>query len=76
MGAAASSSAAGSHPGAGTSEKSLPGPASHDPTPPGPFFRLFPAPSAPRRTAAAVKRSLPDNGEDRRTLARREQPPS
>ena len=75
-GAAAGSSAAGSHPGAGTSEKSLPGPASHDPTPPSPFFRLFPAPSIPRRTTAVVKRSLLDNGEDRRTLPKREQPPS
>jgi len=76
VGAAAGSSAAGSHPGAGTSEKSLPGPASHDPTPPSPFFRLFPAPSIPRRTTAVVKRSLLDNGEDRRTLPKREQPPS
>ncbi len=33
LGAATGSSAAGSHPTAGTSEKSLPGPAAHDPTP-------------------------------------------
>jgi hypothetical protein len=33
LGAAAGSSAAGSHPSTGTSEKSLPGPAAHDPTP-------------------------------------------
>ena len=35
LGAATDSSAAGSDPIAGTSDKSLPGPASHDPTPPG-----------------------------------------
>jgi len=33
MGAATGSSAAGSHPSTGTWEKSLPGPATHDPTP-------------------------------------------
>jgi transposase len=33
VGAATGSSAAGLHPSAGTSEKSLPGPAAHDPTP-------------------------------------------
>ncbi len=59
VGAATGSSAAGLHPSAGTSEKSLPGPATSDPTPPGPARSSgrFPA-LAPRRTAAAVKRSL------------------
>jgi hypothetical protein len=33
VGAATGSSAAGLHPSTGASEKSLPGPASHDPTP-------------------------------------------
>ena len=57
LGTATGSSAAGSHPAAGTSEKSLPGPATSDPTPPRPdrFSGLSAAP-APRRTAAAVKR--------------------
>jgi hypothetical protein len=76
VGAAAGSSAAGSHPGAGTSEKSLPGPASHDPAPPRPIPPAAPGALDPRRTAAVVKRPLLDNGEDRRTLTRREQPPS
>ena len=57
LGAATGSSAAGLHPAAGTSEKSLPGPATSDPTPPrsARSSGRFPAP-APRRTAAAVKR--------------------
>ena len=56
VGAATGSSAAGLHPAAGTSEKSLPGPTS-DPTPlrPARSSGRFPAPD-PRRTAAAVKR--------------------
>jgi transposase len=75
--AATSSSAAGSDPNAGTSEKSLPGPASHDPTPPGrPVLRAAPAASASCRTAVAVKRPLLDGDENRLTLKRREQPPS
>jgi transposase len=72
-GAATVSSAAGSHPDAGTSDKSLPGPATSDPTAEG--HLISPAtPAAPdhRRTAAAVKRAVLDSGEDRRTLARRE----
>jgi transposase len=75
VGAAAGSSAAGSNPSAGTSEKSLPGPATADPTPANPIRSS----GRSRRpfsswTAAAVKRSLLDGGEDRRTLARRERP--
>jgi hypothetical protein len=73
LGAATDSSAAGSDPNAGSSDKSLPGPATCDltpashPIPPG-------TPGAPdrRRTAAAVKRAVLDGGEDRRTLAGRE----
>jgi hypothetical protein len=58
VGAATGSSAAGSHPAAGTSEKSLPGPATSDPTPARPPRSpgRFPA-SARCRTAPAVKRS-------------------
>ena len=57
LGAATGSSAAGLHPSAGTSEKSLPGPATSDPTPPRPArFSGRSAAPAPRRTAAAVKR--------------------
>jgi transposase len=57
LGAATGSSAAGLHPAAGASEKSLPGPATSDLTPPGPdrFSGRSAAPAA-RRTAAAVKR--------------------
>ena len=73
LGAATDSSAAGSHPDAGSSDKSLPGPATSDPTP---ASRLIPpvTPAAPdrRRTAAAVKQAVLNSGEDRRTLARRE----
>ena len=76
MGAATGSSAADSHPGAGTSEKSLPGPATPDATPACPVLRVAPAAPGPRRTAAAVKRRLLDDGENRHTLARREQRPS
>jgi transposase len=73
LGAATGSSAAGSHPGTGTSDKSLPGPATSDPTPPRhPILPVIPADPSPRRTAAAVKRAVLDGGEDRRTLARRE----
>jgi transposase len=56
VGAAISSSAAGSHPSAGTSEKSLPGPAVNDPTPhhaacsPGHSRHHSPAPDHSRRT--------------------------
>ena len=77
MGAATGSSAAGSYPNAGTSEKSLPGPATSDPTPPDSSIpRTDPAASRSSRTAAVVKRSLLDHGEDRLTLKRREQTPS
>jgi transposase len=56
LGAATGSSAAGLHPSAGTSEKSLPGP-TNDPTLPRPGrFSGRSAAPAPRRTAAAVKR--------------------
>jgi transposase len=56
LGAATGSSAAGLHPAAGTSEKSLPGP-TNDPTLPRPArFSGRSAARAPRRTAAAVKR--------------------
>ena len=54
LGAATGSSAAGSHPAAGTSEKSLPGPATSDPTPPRPArfsgrsARLAPPPDRSR----------------------------
>jgi hypothetical protein len=40
-----------------------------------PFFSQFPAPLDQSRTAAVVKRSLLDNGEDRRALTRRERRP-
>ena len=57
VGTATGSSAAGLHPAAGTSEKSLPGPATSDPAPPRPArFSGRSAASPPRRTAAAVKR--------------------
>jgi transposase len=58
LGAATGSSAAGSHPSTGTSEKSLPGPATNDPTPapadppiasPRRSPRLRPAPARSRR---------------------------
>jgi transposase len=72
-GAATDSSAAGSYPDAGSSDKSLPGPATSDPTPAShPIPPVTPAASAPRRTAAAVKRAALDGGQDRRTLAGRE----
>src|SRR6266487_1220586 len=57
LGAATGSSAAGLHPSAGTSEKSLPGPAAHDLTPAKPipsagrFRRPSPAPDRSRRQA-------------------------
>jgi transposase len=59
-GAATGSSAAGLHPSAGTSEKSLPGPATDDPTPgkpahsPGPSRRSPPAPDRRRRQAQSA----------------------
>ena len=68
-GAAIDSSAAGWDPGAGSSDKSLPGPVTSDPTP---ILPATPAAIAPRRTAVAVKRTALDGGEDRRTLASRE----
>jgi hypothetical protein len=72
-GAATGSSAAGSDPITGTSDKSLPGPVTSDPTPgTHPVSPDTPAAIIPRRTAAAVKRTLLDGREDRRTLARRE----
>jgi transposase len=77
VGAATGSSAAGSDPNAGTSEKSLPGPATGDLTPANrSFLRAAPAASNPGRTAVAVKRPVLDGDEDRLTLKRREQPPS
>ena len=67
----------GSDPTTGTSEKSLPGPATCDPTPPGCSIpRAAPAAFNSGRTAATVKRTVLDHGEDRLTLKRREQPPS
>jgi transposase len=72
-GAAPDSSAAGSHPDAGTSDQSLPGPATSDPTPGSlPILPAAPAAFDPHRTAAAVKRAALDGGEDRGTLAKRE----
>ena len=69
VGAATGSTAAGSDPIAGTSDKSLPGPATCDPTPPGrPVLRAAPAASRSGRTAVAVKRPLLDGDEDRLTL--------
>jgi len=72
LGAATGSSAAGLHPSTGASEKSLPGPAAHDPTPAKPAHSPGRSrrPPSPRRTAAVVKRSLLDDGQDRRTLFR------
>jgi transposase len=75
VGAATGSSAAGSNPSTGASEKSLPGPADNDPTPPQPAHSPGRSPRLHQhRTAAAVKRPLLDGGEDRRALASREQP--
>jgi transposase len=60
VGAATGSSAAGLHPSTGTSEKSLPGPATNDPTPhglarsPGRPRRLSPAPDRSRRQAQSA----------------------
>jgi len=72
-GAATDSSAAGCDPNAGSSDKSLPGPATCDLTPEShPILPVAPAASDPRRTAAAVKRAVLDSGEHRRTLAGRE----
>jgi hypothetical protein len=75
-GAATGSSAVDSNPNVDTSEKSLPGPASDDPTPATPksTARSSTVPGAlkQRRPAAVVKRTLFDVGEDRRTLPRRE----
>jgi transposase len=53
MGAATGSSAAGSNPSTGTSEKSLPGPAATDPTPPHPAR----PPGRSRRSSPAPARS-------------------
>ena len=68
-GAATGSSAAGSNPDAGASEKSLPGPAGADSTPAAADLRNHSSTRSrrPRRapTAAGVKRSLLDTGEDR-----------
>jgi len=75
-GAATDSSAADSNPNVDASEKSLPGPASLEATP---AATAGPDPSSSRSrrpvtapTAALVKRGLLDEGEDRRTLDRRE----
>jgi transposase len=60
VGAATGSSAAGSNPSAGTSEKSLPGPAANDPTPPHPARSPAvpgtgsPAPDRSRRQALSA----------------------
>jgi hypothetical protein len=70
------SSVTGSHPHAGSSDKSLPGPARPDTTPttaglpshPPARSRRLPQ----RRLAADIKRNLLDAGEDRRTLHARE----
>ena len=70
VGTATGSSAAGLHPSTGTSEKSLPGPASDDLTPGKPAHspdRSRPSPSAPDR-----RRRLLDRGDDRGTLSRPE----
>jgi transposase len=74
LGTATGSSAAGFNPCAGTSEKSLPGPAANDPTP---NLACEPIHSSGRsrrldqsRTTAVVKRSLLDDGEDRHTLTK------
>jgi transposase len=76
-GAATGSSAAGPDPNAGTTEKSLPGPASHDLTPADrSVLRAAPGVSNPGRTTVTVKRSLLDGNEDRLTPKRREQPSS
>jgi transposase len=73
QGAATDSSAAGCNPDAGSSDQSLPGPATSDPTPgTHPILPVAPGAPDPRRTAAAVKRAVLDSGEDRHTLARRE----
>ena len=53
LGAATGSSAAGLHPSAGTSEKSLPGPAANDPTPAKPAH----SPGRSRRPPAPPDRS-------------------
>ena len=72
-GAATVSSAVGSHPDAGSSDKSLPGPAASDPTPASHLISpVTPAALGRHRTAAAVKRGVLDGGEDRCTIARRE----
>ena len=53
LGAATGSSAAGLHPSTGTSEKSLPGPATSDPTPGTPI----PSPGRSRRSPSAPDRN-------------------
>jgi transposase len=74
LGTATGSSVAGSNPCAGSLEKSLPGPAANDPTPARPASRsvLQQVPGAldQSRTAAVVKRTLLDDGEDRHTLTK------
>jgi hypothetical protein len=68
----------GSHPHAGSSEKSLPGPARPDTTPTAAnlpaVLRVAPPALSQRRPAADVKRGLLHAGEDRRTLNRRAGP--
>jgi transposase len=72
------SSVTDSHPHAGSSEKSLPGPARPDTTPapvgPRAIPRPVPAALSQRRLAADVNRNLLDAGEDRRSIDRRERP--
>jgi transposase len=74
LGTATGSSVAGSNPCAGSLEKSLPGPAANDPAPARPASRsvLQQVPGAldQSRTAAVVKRTLLDDGEDRHTLTK------
>ena len=77
-GATTDSSAADSNPNVDASEKSLPGPAKPEATP---VTTDLPDRSSARsrrlpqrRPAAVVKRSLLDDGEDRRTIDRRERP--
>ena len=77
FGATQESSAVDLPPNIDTSDKPLPGPASFEVTPPAtagpdPFFAPVPDALSQRRPAAAVKRSLLDGGEDRRTIDRRE----
>lgn len=57
-------------PHVGSSDKSLPGPATTDPTPTTPVSSPAPAAIHQRRPAGGVKRTLLDTDEDRRTLTK------